>query len=195
MPPNAAEDSEDGADEEEEDTASDDGTGNNEAAELQLKLLDAIKDDTARQNFLQRLAAASPNHLATLVAVLDALKPDKAEVSDIIEAADAVLAQIDEDELAIYLGKVPKPACEQGSNDQRVSKVMAEKRKAWTTAYARKIEASLNLGKSHEVLQKLFVKYRQFVDDSETDNEHSLIAAKVAFAHEVRFRPFCGVRS
>ena len=162
--------------------------------DLQLGLLEKIKDDKERQKFLDNLLSANPKHLPALVASLKALKADTADSKDIAKAADAILSEIDENTLAIHLGKKPIPANEQTEDEKKAHKAMEEKKKAWANAYSRKIEASYKSGESHEEQNKLFSKYRQFVENPDKDQEYNLISAKRDFAQEVSLLRFTGLR-
>ena len=152
--------------------------------DLQLGIVDKIKDDKEKKQFLETLLTAHPNHLPLLVAALKATK-EEAEAAEISKAADAVLALVDEAELSSYLGKKALPAEEQSAADQETKKAMDEKKAAWSAAYARKIGASYKAKDSLEKQNDLFAKYRQFLDAPEKDPEFSLIAAKRDFAQEV----------
>ena len=179
LPPKASPEDEDGEDEEEESEKAD------EVASLQLTLLEDIKDEAVRQTFLQKLVADSPKHLATLLAYLKTVEGDKAPASAVLEAADAVLAQINENELAAHLGKQSKPTWEQTQADIRLQKEMEGKRAALVIAYARKVEAGLKKPGSSDALDKLFKKYRHFVEDPDKDQQYILISARIAVSHQV----------
>ena len=172
------------------DGGSDEGGEAKEApllVDLQLSIVDKIKDDKEKKQFLDTLLAAYPKHLPLLVAALKATE-EEAEAAEITKAADAVLALVDEAELSSYLGKKPLPAEEQSAADKDTKKGMDEKKAAWSAAYARKIEASYKAKDSLEKQNGLFAKYRQFLDAPEKDPEFSLIAAKRDFAQEVSCR-------
>ena len=170
---------------EEDDSEGGDGKDAPLLVDLQLGLLEKIKDDKQRKKFLETILAENPKHLPALVAALKALKADEADPKDVTKAADAVLAEIDENALAIHLGKKALPAIEQSEDDKKLQKAMEEKKKAWANAYARKIEASYKSNEGLEVQNKLFEKYRLFVDAPEKDQEFSLIAAKRDYAQQV----------
>lgn len=168
-------------------SGSNEGGEANEApllVDLQLGIVDKIKDDKEKKQFLDTLLSAHPKHLPLLVAALKATKDD-AEAAEIAKAADTVLALVDEAELSSYLGKKPLPAEDQSAADKETKKTMDEKKAAWSAAYARKIEASYKTNESLEDQNALFAKYRQFLDTPEKDPEFSLIAAKRDFAQEV----------
>ena len=152
--------------------------------DLQLGILDKIKDDKEKKAFLDNLTVTNPQHLPLLVAKLDALKED-ADPKDVSKAADAVLAQIDEAALSSYLGKKRAPANEQTKEDKKLKKDMDQKTAAWKTAYTRKIEASYKAKVPLHEQDSLFVQYRQFVDAPEKDHDFLLISAKRDFAQEV----------
>lgn len=154
--------------------------------DLQLGLLEKIEDDKARKTFLESLQKGNPKHLPALVAALKALKSEEADAKDINKAADAVLAQIDEQALAVHQGKKQPPAAEQTDEEKKTNKAVEEHMKAWATAYSRKIEASTKSSESVEEQEKLFAKYRHFIDSPDKEQDFSLAAAKRDFVQQVR---------
>lgn len=175
LPPQAK--AEDGAEEKSKETPL--------LVDLQLSILDKIKDESEKQTFLEGLIKSHPTHLPLLVASLKALKDD-ADRKAVDEAADKVLAQIKEDELASYLGKKAIPADEMTEEEKKVKKSMEEQKSAWSLAYLKKIQASHKAGDSFTQQKELFRRYRQFVENPEKDVDFAIVSAKRDIAQKVR---------
>ena len=152
--------------------------------DLQLSLVDKIKDDNEKTKFLDNLLKGNDKHIPLLVARLEALK-DEASTKDVTTAADAIIAQIDEAKLAEYYGKKALAAHEQKKEDKRLKKDMDTKKSAWTLAHARKLKASLKDNEGRAQQDALFAKYRQFIDTPDKDEELILITAKRDIQHQV----------
>jgi tripeptidyl-peptidase-2 len=145
--------------------------------DLQLTIVDKIKDESEKTKFLDNLLKDKSNHIPLLVARLEALK-DEASAQDVNSATDAILAQIDEAKLAEYYGKKALATHEQKKQDKRLKKEMDTKKSAWTLAHARKLKASLKSDERRRQQDALFAKYRQFIESPDKDEEFILISAK-----------------
>lgn len=152
--------------------------------DLQLPIIDKIKDDKEKRAYIDDLLSKHPKHLPLLVASLKELK-DEAEPKDIKKAADLILAEIDENALAAYLGRKPLPANEQTEEDKKLKKEMDGKKSAWNLAYSRKLQSSYKDSASAQEQNELFAKYRAFLDSPEKDPDFGLISAKRDVAMEV----------
>lgn len=145
--------------------------------DLQLQIVDKIKDDKERRAYLDGLLAQNPKHLPLLVASLKANKED-ASPEDVNKAADAVLAEVDENALASYLGRKSLPADELTDDDKKLKEEMETQRSAWNLAYSKKVQASQKAGANPEVQKQLFSKYRIFLEAPEKDSDFGLISAR-----------------
>lgn len=152
--------------------------------DLQLQIVEKIKDDSEKRTYLDDLIRSNPKHLPLLVASLKAVK-EEADPQEITKAADLILAEIDEHELAAYLGRKPPPAEEQTEEDKKIKKEMDIKKSAWTLAYSRKVQASHKQETSLDEQNKLFSQYRAFLDSPEKDPDFGLALAKRDIAAKV----------
>lgn len=155
--------------------------------DLQLQIVEKIKDDKDKQAYLDTLLAQNPNHLPLLVASLKGVKED-ANPQDIIKASDAVLAEIDENALASYLGRKSPPANEMTDDDKKTKKEMDIKRSAWNLACSRKFQASHKAQAPLTEQNQLFAKYRTFVETPDKDLDFALISAKRDISADVSRR-------
>lgn len=145
--------------------------------DLQLPIVEKIKDDKEKEAYLSELLAKNPKHLPLLLASLKAVKDD-AESEVIEKAADRILAEIDEAALAAYLGRKPLPTDEQTEEDKKVKKDMDIRKSAWNQAYLRKLQARQKARAPPEEQKEIFTKYRTFLDSPEKDADFGLISAK-----------------
>lgn len=145
--------------------------------DLQLQIVDKIKDDKEKRQYLDELLSKNPKHLPLLVASLKAVKED-ADVKDIEGAADLILKEIDESELAAYLGRKPAPDDEQTEEDKKLKKTMDTKKAAFTLAYTRKLQASYKAEKSAQEKAQLLSKSRTFMESPDKDPDFALITIK-----------------
>lgn len=145
--------------------------------DLQLPIIEKIKDDKEKRAFIDELLVKNPKHLPLLMASLKALKDD-VELEDVTKAADRILAEIDEQALAAYLGRKPLPIDEQTADDKKTKKEMDVKRSAWTLAYSRKLQASQKGNMTAEDSSEFFLKYRAFLESPEKDADYGLISAR-----------------
>ena len=153
--------------------------------DLQLSIVDKIKDDDAKTSFLDSLQSTAPNHLPLLVARLKAIKND-AKPEKIVEAADVVLAALDENEIALFSGRKAKPAEEQTPDDKKAQKAMNAKKSAWSLAYGKKLLASYKSKATLAEQQALLDKYRLFADNPDKDQDLLISAAKKDITEGVR---------
>jgi hypothetical protein len=153
--------------------------------DLQLTLVDKIKDEAEKRAYLDGLIATNPTHLPLLVASLKATK-EAADLEKTVAAADAILACIDEKELAAYLGRKALPADEQSDDDKKLKKEMDIQKSAWTLAYSRKLLSSYQAANTDTADRaQLFLRYRAFLDNPDKDPEFGLISAKRDIAAQV----------
>lgn len=152
--------------------------------DLQLQIVDKIKDDKEKRAYLDGLISQSPKHLPLLVASLKAFKDD-ADPQAVAKASDLILAEIDENALASYLGRQPLPPHEQTEEDKKTKKEMEIKKSAWNLAYSRKVQASNKNQATILEQDELFSKYRTFLDSPEKDPDFTLISAKRDIAASV----------
>jgi hypothetical protein len=110
----------------------------------QVELAKKLEDDAERRDYLASLASANSDHLPTLVAHLEALKPKdrtkEPEQEAITAAAEAILKRVDEQELARFYG-FKRPA--ETTEAKRAQKVRDGERDALVAALTAKAELLL----------------------------------------------------
>ena len=138
-----------------------------------------IKDDKEKLEFIDKLLKEHSDHLGLLRARLEAVakEADKKESSAaIIEAANAVLARVDQNALRLHLGTKQLPANEQKEEEKKQAKEFANQKAAVTFALNKKCRAILARDgeQGSEDFAQTFAEYRKyFASESSSDKEFS----------------------
>ncbi|PKI84840.1 tripeptidyl-peptidase II [Malassezia vespertilionis] len=138
-----------------------------------------------RQAFLDAVTAQHPDSLDILEARLEAIAVDAVEdAENAIGAADAILAQIDQDKLLLWLGAKQPPALEQTAEQKRVSKQFHAQKKALELALTRKATAQLLRGDT-EAFQETLLQSRKYMPDTGKDSKAQALHSNLVIAwHE-----------
>ncbi|KAE8227429.1 hypothetical protein CF326_g7568, partial [Tilletia indica] len=113
-------------------------------AELMTGLVSQIKDEKEKKAFLDRLVSEHPKNLGVLVARLAALDADKAEnAAEVNSAADAILAEVDEDALKLWIATKAAPASELDGEAKAEQKLNEKRKEAVLAALNAKARAIL----------------------------------------------------
>ncbi|KAK0532315.1 hypothetical protein OC835_003373 [Tilletia horrida] len=113
-------------------------------AELMTGLVSQIKDDKEKKAFLERLVSEHPDNLGVLVARLEALEADKAEnAAEVHAAADAILAQVDENALRLWMATKKAPESELDGEAKAEHKLNGKRKDAVLAALNAKARAVL----------------------------------------------------
>lgn len=159
--------------------------------DLQLSILDKIEDESEKKSFVDSLLKQYPDYLPLLLAKLKML--EKAGSADERrQAADAVLARIDEKELASHLGRKGPLSREQTKADKQLDKKMQAAKDAWTKACVARIasaaeQANEAEGAGDTSIKELLQKLRQFTDAPDKSIDYLMASAE----NEYRLKVSC----
>ncbi|KAL9932747.1 hypothetical protein V8E36_008446 [Tilletia maclaganii] len=138
-------------------------------AELMTGLVTKIKDEKEKKAFLDRLVSEHPTNLGVLVERLGALDADKAEnAAEVDTAADAILAQIDENALRLWIATKEAPASELDGEAKAEAKLNEKRKEAVLAALNAKARAILSKqGKEEtalpEAAEQLYFRLRAYL--------------------------------
>lgn len=143
-----------------------------------------------KRKFLDDLIAKHPTSLAVLLARLDSpesisasSKPE--DLDEVIKAAEAVEAQVDEKEVLLWMAEKRAPVAEQSDEVKREGKKMEERKKALIAARTAKAKATLHRGSggaSSPEFQQAYESARKLLGEGSADNA---AWASVRVAHHV----------
>ncbi len=179
----------------------DDGAAKNDETTIDLLVGVAkkIKDEKEKLAFIEKLIVENPKHLGLLRAKLEAVgsakDADKAEsASTILAAVDAVLKEIDQEALRLFLGTKQLPTVEQSDEEKKRAREFEKQKSAVTFALNRKCRAILardfaSGGAEQKMLtgdgafEEAFKQYRQYYSPESADKEFSNVYVRWAIRH------------
>lgn len=139
----------------------------------------------ARTAFLAKLVAEHPNDLDVLRAQLDAVDADEPkDAARAIEAADALLAAIDEQALLLWLGAKHPPSAEQTPDEKKAHKKREEEKRALELALVRKAQAMLLA--DHDGFDSALHHARTFLADGGSDSKTEAMHANLVVEWHIR---------
>ncbi|CAO1623730.1 unnamed protein product [Sympodiomycopsis kandeliae] len=158
--------------------SSDDGDSKDDdktnLAKLLAPVASKIKDKEDKAKFIKDLLEKYPTSLDVLQARLDSLDLDKAsDASSVVEAADAILKQIDLNSILLFSGEKWLPASELSEEQKKKKKELEEEKKAIVKALIKKSKALLLQSESEQLPQDFldtFESARKLLGES-TDNK------------------------
>lgn len=177
------------ADESGDDAAA--GKNENEIPELLTATAKKIKDSKEKLEFMDKLIKDYPNFLGVLVAKLEALDADDKDADKrkaVIAAADAILSQVDENEVKLWMATQKPSSSEQTDEEKKSSKVMEEKKKALILALNRKARVLMTEAEessaSKDELENVWKQYRSYFAPDSKAKEYVELYVRWSILHK-----------
>ncbi|PWY98768.1 hypothetical protein BCV70DRAFT_178492 [Testicularia cyperi] len=180
-----------GGEDADKDGGADAGKNENEIPELLVATAKKIKDKAEKLSFVDKLISEYPKFLGARVAKLEFLDADdknSAKRADVVAAADAVLSQIDEKEVKLWLATQKPPASEQTEEEKKTNKTMEEQKKALILALNRKarvlMTAAEDRASTSEELEKIWKNYREYFAADAKQKEYLELYIRWSMLHK-----------